>query len=86
MLPIVKYPPLKPGTTQTCFSCLADHKLVVLPVLLTIGTDCTQIKARLPQAPSGVYVIQPDDLKDPFEVRVRVRVRGQAQGALSWYC
>ncbi|XP_020506228.1 angiopoietin-related protein 5-like isoform X1 [Labrus bergylta] len=40
------------------------------------GTDCTQIKTLSPQAPSGVYVIQPDRGKAPFKVYCEMRPDG----------
>ncbi|XP_037616159.1 angiopoietin-related protein 5-like [Sebastes umbrosus] len=40
------------------------------------GTDCTQIKALLPQASSGVYVIQPPSVRKPFKVYCEMRQDG----------
>ncbi|XP_071358535.1 angiopoietin-related protein 5-like isoform X1 [Trachinotus anak] len=40
------------------------------------GTDCTQIKAHTPQAPSGVYLIQPPRAKKPFKVYCEMRADG----------
>ncbi|CAK6959929.1 angiopoietin-related protein 5-like [Scomber scombrus] len=40
------------------------------------GTDCTQIKVLLPQASSGVYVIQPPGVKTPFKVYCEMQSDG----------
>ncbi|XP_067345827.1 angiopoietin-related protein 5-like isoform X3 [Channa argus] len=40
------------------------------------GTDCSQIKALQPHAPSGVYVIQPPGVKPPFKVYCEMRADG----------
>ncbi|KAM9845710.1 angiopoietin-related protein 5-like isoform 2-T2 [Aulostomus maculatus] len=40
------------------------------------GTDCTEIKTLSPQASSGVYVIQPPGLKEPFKVYCEMQSGG----------
>ncbi|XP_039647105.1 angiopoietin-related protein 5-like isoform X1 [Perca fluviatilis] len=45
-------------------------------VVPTSGTDCTQIKALMPQASSGVYVIQPHGVSTPFKVYCEMRPDG----------
>ncbi|KAM9705871.1 angiopoietin-related protein 5-like isoform 1-T3 [Menidia menidia] len=47
-----------------CFSDQAQKRFKKV----SSGTDCTQIKTLSPNAPSGVYVIQPAGVKTPFKV------------------
>ncbi|KAM3587752.1 uncharacterized protein V6R79_013341 [Siganus canaliculatus] len=62
-------------TLAFLWSCTVQAEGTV-PSLESQGTDCTQIKALSPQATSGVYVIQPPGVKDPFKVYCEMRSDG----------
>lgn len=44
---------------------------LVYLIMPTTGMDCSQIRTLSPQASSGVYVIQPTGVRNPFKVPFR---------------
>ncbi|KAL0962990.1 hypothetical protein UPYG_G00348080 [Umbra pygmaea] len=64
------------GLVLVCVIGLTDQSQAQRKRVVVNGTDCTQIKTRLPQATSGVYVIQPAGVKYPFKVYCEMLVDG----------
>uniref|UniRef100_A0A8C6TT06 Fibrinogen C-terminal domain-containing protein n=1 Tax=Neogobius melanostomus TaxID=47308 RepID=A0A8C6TT06_9GOBI len=50
----------------------SEHKICIW----SIGTDCSDVKSKNPQASSGVYSIQPKGLKAPFKAYCEMRSDG----------
>ncbi|XP_072233936.1 microfibril-associated glycoprotein 4-like [Leuresthes tenuis] len=54
----------------------SEQTVVNIKHISQTTTDCTQIKTRSPQAPSGVYIIQPVGASSPFPVYCEMRPDG----------